>query len=92
MFLLLHAKLDVSDSPCREQDKQYMQRRQSRLQRFSASPRVRSSSQVKAERDPSRLLRLTAVWQARMKRSLSEEGERLAKPYNGLYIADVPHL
>lgn len=69
-----------------------MQRRQSRLQRFSESPRVRSSSQVKAERDPSRLLRPTAVWQARMNRSLSEEGDRQAKPYKALYIADVPHL
>ncbi|XP_034246614.1 coiled-coil domain-containing protein 112-like [Thrips palmi] len=74
------------------QDKQFMQRRQSRLQRFSASPRVRSSSQVKAERDPSRLLRPTAVWQARMKRSLSEEGGGQTKAYKGLYIADVPHL
>ncbi|KAK3910994.1 Coiled-coil domain-containing protein 112 [Frankliniella fusca] len=75
-----------------EQDKLYMLRRQSRIQRFSASPRERHTSQstVYAERDPARLLRPTAVWSNRVRRSLSEDGGK--KPQASLYIADVPRL
>ncbi|KAJ1530713.1 hypothetical protein ONE63_005575 [Megalurothrips usitatus] len=78
-----------------EQDKLFMLRRQSRLQRFTASPQTRPSSQSTghAERDPTRLLRPTAVWRARVKRSLSEDGHRQPQgPHGPLYIADVPHL
>ncbi|XP_052129059.1 coiled-coil domain-containing protein 112-like isoform X2 [Frankliniella occidentalis] len=78
-----------------EQDKLYMLRRQSRMQRFSAISRERCTSQTKvhAERDPARLLRPTAVWKNRVRRSLSEDG---SKKFQGnqmsLYIADVPRL
>ena len=79
-----------------EQDKQYLERRQSRLQRLSASPkhtRNRSHSTVNVERDPARLLQLTAVWRARLRRSLSQDGNSQTKNSRGsLYIADVPHL